>query len=107
MARVMATEVLEQKIEKAQDKVKRTKKVYDEAVRELQILLDKRSALRTDEIMKAIANRPAVSRAIGVTFMALGVSESSSCSRMPAKSTSARAKPMAVQNANHVPVPRP
>ena len=56
MARVMATEVLEQKIEKAQDKVKRTKKVYDEAVRELQILLDKRSALRTDEIMKAIAN---------------------------------------------------
>ena len=56
MARVMATEVLEQKIEKAQDKVKRTKKVYDEAVRELQILLDKRSALRTDEIMKVIAN---------------------------------------------------
>ena len=40
MARVMATEVLEQKIEKAQDKVKRTKKVYDEAVRELQKLLD-------------------------------------------------------------------
>ena len=56
MARVMATEVLEQKIEKAQDKVKRTKKVYDEAVRELQILLDKRNALRADEIMKAIAN---------------------------------------------------
>lgn len=56
MARVMATEALEQKIEKAQDKVKRTKKVYDEAVRELQKLLDKRSALRADEIMKAIAN---------------------------------------------------
>ena len=30
--------------------------MYDEAVRELQILLDKRNALRADEIMKAIAN---------------------------------------------------
>ena len=56
MARVMATDVLEQKIEKAQDKVKRAKKTYDEAVGELQKLLDKRSALRADEIMKAIAN---------------------------------------------------
>ena len=56
MARVMATEVLEQKIGKAQEKVKRTKKVYDEAVQELQKLLDKRTALRADEIMKAIAN---------------------------------------------------
>lgn len=56
MARVIATEVLEQKIGKAQEKVKRTKKVYDEAVQELQKLLDKRTALRADEIMKAIAN---------------------------------------------------
>lgn len=56
MARVMAADVLEQKIEKAKDKVKRTKKSYDEAVRELQKLLDKRSAIRAEEIMKAIAN---------------------------------------------------
>lgn len=56
MARVMATDILEQKIEKAQERVKRTKKSYDEAVHELQKLLDKRTALRADEIMKAIAN---------------------------------------------------
>lgn len=56
MARVMATEVLEQKIEKAQDRVKKAKKSYDEAVQDLQKLLDKRTALRTEEIMKAIAN---------------------------------------------------
>ncbi len=56
MSRVIATEVLEQKIEKAQEKVKRTKKAHDEAVGELQKLLDKRTALRADEIMKAIAN---------------------------------------------------
>lgn len=56
MARVMATDVLEQKIEKAQERVKRNKKAYDEAVRDLQKLLDKRTALRAEEIMKAIAN---------------------------------------------------
>lgn len=56
MARVMATDVLEQKIEKAQERVKKTKKVYDEAVQDLQKLLDKRTALRAEEIMKAIAN---------------------------------------------------
>lgn len=56
MARVMATDVLEQKIEKAQERVKRTKKSYDEAVHDLQKLLDKRTALRAEEIMKAIAN---------------------------------------------------
>ena len=56
MARVIATDILEQKIEKAQERVKRTKKSYDEAVHELQKLLDKRTALRADEIMKAIAN---------------------------------------------------
>ena len=56
MARVMATDVLEQKIEKAQERVKRTKKSYDEAIQDLQKLLDKRTALRADAIMKAIAN---------------------------------------------------
>ena len=55
MARVMATDLLEQKIKKAQEKVKRTKKLYDEAAHALK-LLDKRTALRAEEIMKAIAN---------------------------------------------------
>ncbi|MBQ8665611.1 MAG: hypothetical protein IJ526_01960 [Lachnospiraceae bacterium] len=58
MARVRATgmEALEQKIEKAQEKVIRTKKAHEKAVEELQELLDKQAAFRTDEIMKAITN---------------------------------------------------
>lgn len=55
MARTMGMDVLEQKIEKAQEKVIRTKAAYEEAVDDLQKLLDKKTALQTDEIMKAIA----------------------------------------------------
>ena len=56
MARTRATsmEALEKKIEAGQQKVLRTKAAYDEAVEELQKLLDKRTALQTDELMKAI-----------------------------------------------------
>ena len=43
-------ESLDQKIEKAQTKVNRTKTAYEKAVDELQILLDKRDARRKDEI---------------------------------------------------------
>jgi antitoxin component HigA of HigAB toxin-antitoxin module len=56
MARTIGMESLRQKIEKAQDKVIRTKAAYDEAVDELQKLLDKQTALQTEEIVKAIAN---------------------------------------------------
>ena len=45
---------LDQQIEKAQEKVKKTKAAYDEAVRSLQKLLDKRDAQRKDELWKAI-----------------------------------------------------
>ena len=55
MARVMGMDVLEQRIEKAKSKVVRTKAAHDNAVDELQVLLDKQTALRTDKIMKAIA----------------------------------------------------
>ena len=54
MARTMGKESLEQKIEKAQQRVIRTKAAYDEAVDDLQKLLDKQTALRKDELMKAI-----------------------------------------------------
>ena len=47
---------MEQKIKKAQEQVIRAKAVYDEKVDELQKLLDKRSALQQQEIIKAIAN---------------------------------------------------
>ena len=56
MARTRATsmEALGKKNEAGQQKVLRTKAAYDEAVEELQKLLDKRTALQTDELMKAI-----------------------------------------------------
>ena len=56
MSRTIGIESLEQKIKKAQEQVIRAKAVYDEKVDELQKLLDKRSALQQQEIIKAIAN---------------------------------------------------
>lgn len=47
-------EALEQKIEKAQEQVSKTKKQYDAAVAALSDLLDKREALQRDELVKAI-----------------------------------------------------
>ncbi len=46
--------------------------------------------------MKAMARMPAVISAIGTPLKALGTSSNSSLSRIPAKSTSARANPSAV-----------
>jgi hypothetical protein len=45
---------LEQQIEKAQDKVKKSKATHEKAVDALQTLLDKRDALRKDTLWKAI-----------------------------------------------------
>lgn len=56
MARTVGMEALEQKIEKAQERVIRTKAAYDEAVDDLQKLLDKKTALEEQEIIKAVAN---------------------------------------------------
>lgn len=56
MARTMGIDSLEQKIEKAQEKVVKTKASYDSAIKELQKLLDKRTAIRNDEIIKAVAS---------------------------------------------------
>ena len=54
MARVTAMQAVEAKIEKAQEAVSKKKKEYDEAVAVLSDLLDKRDALRRDELVKAI-----------------------------------------------------
>ena len=56
MARTMGIDSLEQKIEKAHEKVVKTKASYDSAIKELQKLLDKRTAIRNDEIIKAVAS---------------------------------------------------
>ena len=50
--------------------------------------------------MNAIANNPAVTRAIGDPFMPLGTLTISMCSRMPAKMVSAKPNPIAVEAAN-------
>lgn len=49
-------ENMEQQIEKAQEKVVKTKAAYDRAVEELQKLLDKRDAHRKDDLWKAVIN---------------------------------------------------
>ena len=54
MARTTSMETLDHKIEKAQAQVSKTKKQYDAAVAALSGLLDKRDALRRDELVKAI-----------------------------------------------------
>ena len=54
MARTTSMEALEQKIEKAQAMVSRKKKEYDAAIAVLSDLLDKRDAIRRDELVKAI-----------------------------------------------------
>jgi hypothetical protein len=56
MARTRRTgaESLEQKIEQAKQKVIKTKEAHEQAVDELQVLLDKKKAFQTEELMKAI-----------------------------------------------------
>ena len=54
MARTIGMESLLQKIDLAQARVIKTKAVYDEAVGDLQILLNKQDALRKDEVWNAI-----------------------------------------------------
>lgn len=49
-----ASDTIEQQIEKAQEKVIKTKASYDAAVDALQRLLDKRDAKRKDELWDAI-----------------------------------------------------
>ena len=54
---VSATETLEQQIEKAQEKVIKTKQAYDTAVDVLQKLLDKRDAKRKEALWNAIIKK--------------------------------------------------
>ena len=54
MARQISMGSLEAKIEKAEQTVIRTKKAYDTATEELRKLLDKRDAIKRDEILAAV-----------------------------------------------------
>ena len=48
-------ETLDKKIELAKQKVIKTKAAHEKAVGELQVLLDKKKALQTQDMMKAIS----------------------------------------------------
>lgn len=52
--RKAVTETLEQQIEKAQEKVIKTRAAYDKAVDDLQKLFDKRDAKRKDDLWNAV-----------------------------------------------------
>ena len=52
--RAAVSVTMEEQIEKAQEKVIKTKAAYDSAVESLQKLLDKRDAQRKDELWNAI-----------------------------------------------------
>jgi hypothetical protein len=54
MARTRTQISIDDKIEKAQDKVVRAKTKYDAAVDELKQLMEKREAMRNDALMSAI-----------------------------------------------------
>jgi len=54
MARTAGIESLEQKIEKAQVDVVKTKQKYDAAVSKLGDIMDKRDALKRDELVTTI-----------------------------------------------------
>ena len=55
MARAISMETLENKIVKAQENVSKARVRYEEATSELKKLLDKKKALQTDELIKAIS----------------------------------------------------
>lgn len=55
MARKIGKDVLEERIENAQEDVVKAKKKYDAATATLKQLLDKRQAMRAEEVMAAIA----------------------------------------------------
>lgn len=55
MARKTSMSVLEQKITFAQEDVSKAKKRYDAATSNLQKLLDKRDALRNEELLSTVA----------------------------------------------------
>ena len=74
MARMTSMEALDAKIEKAQAQVSKTKKQYDAAVAALSDLLDKRDALRRDELVKAIMKSDRTYEEV-LAFLSAGTAE--------------------------------
>ena len=74
MARMTSMEALDAKIEKAQAQASKAKKQYDAAVAALSDLLDKRDALRRDELVKAIMKSDRTYEEV-LEFLGAGVAE--------------------------------
>ena len=74
MARMTSMEALDAKVEKAQAQVSKAKKQYDAAVAALSDLLDKRDALRRDELVKAIMKSDRTYEEV-LEFLGAGVAE--------------------------------
>ena len=55
MARTISRDALEQKISKLETAISKNRKQYDQLTKELKELLDKKKALQSEELMKAIA----------------------------------------------------
>lgn len=56
MARTKQTVSIDEKIARAQEIVEKTKEKYEAAVKELRSLMDKKEALKKQELFKAIEN---------------------------------------------------
>lgn len=58
MARMVNADLLDQKIEKAEQEVAKARKNYEVATSELKKLLDKRDAIRSQELLKMVSESP-------------------------------------------------
>lgn len=58
MARTINRDVLEQKISKIETAISKNRQQYDQLMKELKELLDKKKALQSEELMKAMADSP-------------------------------------------------
>lgn len=58
MARTVNVDLLDQKIEKAEQEVVKARKNYEAATSELKKLLDKRDAIRSQELLKMVSESP-------------------------------------------------
>lgn len=56
MARTIRKDTLEQKISKLETAIRKNRQQYDQLTKELKELLDKQKAMRSEELMKAIAD---------------------------------------------------
>ena len=58
MARTISRDVPEQKISKLETAISKNRQQYDQLTKELKELLEKKKALQSEELMKAIADSP-------------------------------------------------